>query len=751
MKTSNQLKQQLGFNVPRFHVWLCPNHVCVQPRSPQTVWVGGGSNCFPLVGTREIGFSWMIKFWTLVLTLVLIVTFSGFIPVDMSSLSTEFIDACARQLGGKRLQVKFSWEDSQFEQFLSKKPRQILIAPDWIDLPEDDAVRRDVVPKPTRLNKFNVKRHMSEVSWVASENHRLNLALQCWKVIVLDSTSNTDPGKLLMQCIEHGKSDDYIWQVINDAFSSRAAATLKSRAASLLAFGRWKRSISWGASESIFPITEEMAYEYLCELRALKAAPTKGRRFLEAVGFAKGLIGAKVDEVLSSARVKGAAAGASTSPPKKKWPFSVEQLIILERIAIFGHGQDSIFAGYLCFLVHCRLRWSDGQHCIQEPVLDIHNNKGFLEAALYHHKTANKRRSKVVRLLPVAAVVPGISGYNWAKHWLQKRIDMKLRGSLQQPMMPAPTADGTWSQQPLTSSEASVWLRELLGPWTPSSIQKLATHSAKATILSWLAKANVDISLRRLAGYHVTPGDKSALEYSRDAAAPVLRQIEALFIAVRAEIFQPDLPRSQRWSGAHSLDDAVKLAAVHLNANHSLNVRKPYFSASLFDLEASEMDDAESGPHESESFQMSCNFHDETTLDELKRHTLETGFEQTFSFESGDVSDVSDAAESAESSTDSDSQSDDMERQAVLNGEKNAKDLVPPSDLAGKTCFKHVKSHKLHFVERCKDGVMIFRCGRRCNDNYVKLATVPAFAARGCMTCFGWSDKIDDEVGSPDE
>ena len=103
----------------------------------------------------------------------------------MSSLSTEFIDACARQLGGKRLQVKFSWEDSQFEQFLSKKPRQILVAPDWIDLPEDDAVRRDTIPKPMRLNKFNVKRHMSEVSWVASENHRLNLALQCWKVIVL--------------------------------------------------------------------------------------------------------------------------------------------------------------------------------------------------------------------------------------------------------------------------------------------------------------------------------------------------------------------------------------------------------------------------------------------------------------------------------------------------------------------------------------------------------------------------------------
>jgi hypothetical protein len=72
----------------------------------------------------------MIKFWTLVFTTVLVETFSGLRFIDMSSLSTEFIDVCARQLGGKRLHVKFSWEDTQFEQFLTKKPRQILRAPD---------------------------------------------------------------------------------------------------------------------------------------------------------------------------------------------------------------------------------------------------------------------------------------------------------------------------------------------------------------------------------------------------------------------------------------------------------------------------------------------------------------------------------------------------------------------------------------------------------------------------------------------
>ena len=130
-------------------------------------------------------------------------------------------------------------------------------------------------------------------------------------------------GALLMHCIEIGRSEDYIWQVVSDAFSSKATATLKSRASSPLAFRRWKRSFSVGSSNSVFPISEELAYEYLCELRVMKASPSKGKRLLEAVGFAKALVGAKVDEVLSSARVKGAATGAVSLPPKKKQPFSV--------------------------------------------------------------------------------------------------------------------------------------------------------------------------------------------------------------------------------------------------------------------------------------------------------------------------------------------------------------------------------------------------------------------------------------------
>ena len=64
----------------------------------------------------------------------------------------------------------------------------------------------------------------------------------------------------------------------------------------------------------------------------MHAAPSKGRRFIEAVGFAKGLLGADVSDILSSARVKGVSISSDPSPPRKKYPFTVDQLVQLERL-----------------------------------------------------------------------------------------------------------------------------------------------------------------------------------------------------------------------------------------------------------------------------------------------------------------------------------------------------------------------------------------------------------------------------------
>lgn len=677
----------------------------------------------------------------------------------MNGLSTEYINSCARQLGAKRLRFELPWEQSPLDDILSSGKKPTIQKPDWVEFPVQLWGPVSTANKPTKLDRYNARTHLSDVSWVAAENKKHNLALQCWKVIVLDSTSHTALGQLLMRCIELGKSEDYIWQVVADAFSQKATSTLKSRAASLLSFGRWKRASAAGQPQGIFPLTEEQAYDYLCELRRLHAAPTKGRRFLESVGFAKGLLGAEVDCVLKSSRVRGVAWGSDLVPVKKKAPFTCQQLIALERLAFFGEGPESIFAGYICFLVHCRLRWSDGQHCIREPMLDLSDGRGFLEAALYHHKTAKKRRTHVVRLLPVAGVNPGLSGLNWASEWLDKRLKAGLQASMVRPTMPAPTAGGDWSRLPLTASEGSVWLREILSPCSPVTLSDIATHSAKATILSWMSKANVEISVRRLAGYHTAPGDKSALEYSRDAASPILREIEAILISIRAGIFFPDAPRSRRWKGAQTLVDAVKLAS----SAFAPDLHQPVVSRSepacdepgtgLGDQSSDGMTGFEMageprdlpGPYSEQTlgFGFGDGFSDDMTLEEFKFYRTEdlsNGGEAPIANQGSDISDIS---SDDSSSIDDDCDSVDLERQAELDGERNARDLVAPSDLAGKTCVRHVKSKKLHFIERVCEGQQFFRCGRKCNAHYEHVETVPAFAAHGCMMCFGWSASRD--------
>ena len=581
----------------------------------------------------------------------------------MNGVSTEYINSCARQLGAKRLRLELPWECAPLDAVFSRK-KTTIPRPDWVEFPVQVLSSAEVSSKPTRLDRYNTRLHLSDISWVAAENKKHNLALQCWK------------------------------------------------------------------------------------LRRLHAAPSKGRRFFEAVGFSKGLLGAEVDSVLTSARVKGVATGSASVPVRKKSPLSCEQVIFLERLAFYGEGHDSIFAGYICFLIHCRLRWSDGQHCITEPVLDVTDCRGFLEASLYHHKTAKKKRTQVIRLLPVAGVIPGLSGLNWAAEWLRKRLQAGLQASMCKPTMPAPVAGGEWSKVPLTSSEASVWLRELLSPWAPVNLSNIATHSAKATILSWMSKSNVCISLRRLAGYHVSPGDKSALEsleYSRDAAAPILREIEAILVAIRAGIFCPDAVRSNRWRGAQTLSEAVKLASSMESAvdQHAWDDSSfSFLSDSILKPAPVPTVDGEKavefGPYECDLSGNVAGWNDDTTLDELRfyRNFNSNTVDQC---EGLDASDISDMSDDVSSSTDEDSDSVDLDRQAELNGEKNATDLVAPSDLAGKICYRHVKSKKLHFVEKSLDGQQVFRCGRKRNLNYEHVEIVPAFTAHGCMMCFGWS------------
>ena len=326
-------------------------------------------------------------------------------------------------------------------------------------------------------------------------------------------------------------------------------------------FGRWSAARRAADSVPIFPLSEKDVYEYLCELRREKAPRSRAPSFLEAVAFSKGLLAADVDDVLGSARVSGASKSTSEVGTRKKVPLSLAQLAFLEHVTCSHTGQEALFAGHVCFVVHCRLRWTDSQHCLKEPELDMHNGRGFVETSLYKFKTQGRSAKLRNRLLPVAGLSPGVSGLDWASAWLALRKAEHLEAKRGWPTMPAPMQDGTWSEWPLESAEASTWLREVLAKMeVPGDLSNVASHSCKATVLSWMNKSGCEPRLQRIAGYHIDPSDKNPLEYGRDGQAPVLRYIEGLYLAIQHGLFVPDATRSGRWtSGCRSVDDAMRM------------------------------------------------------------------------------------------------------------------------------------------------------------------------------------------------
>ncbi len=75
----------------------------------------------------------------------------------------------------------------------------------------------------------------------------------------------------------------------------------------------------------------------------------------------------------------------------------------------------------------------------------------------------------------------------------------------------------------------------------------MGTHSAKATILSWAAKAGLPHNVRNLLGAHALQGEVIMITCSRAALAAPMRQLEKLYAAIRAGSVDPDLTKLGRW------------------------------------------------------------------------------------------------------------------------------------------------------------------------------------------------------------
>ena len=216
-------------------------------------------------------------------------------------------------------------------------------------------------------------------------------------------------------------------------------------------------------------------------------------------------------------------------------------------------NQDRLFAGHCLLCVYGRLRFGDSQCIEEEPEVDDE----YVECGMTMHKTSNLA-GRARRVLPVVAPSVGVTGTEWGKEYLSLRASEGLRGWPGLPFFPCPILGGGWSRARLSTTEASMWLCELLHRCgvPKEKLTNVGAHSLKATCLSWMSKAGMETKTRRLMGYHVKPKDTSVLLYSRDALAPGLEGLRGLIYDIYSGKFRPDVSRSGRWIKAPVVIDA---------------------------------------------------------------------------------------------------------------------------------------------------------------------------------------------------
>ena len=388
--------------------------------------------------------------------------------------------------------------------------------------------------------------------WKLVDDAARHRALARWNIIVMENPEGSRLGLQLLAIPPGPDHEARTREVVEHTFHSKSTKTLAARSGSLLMYYRWFHS---GVRESkfAFPISECLAYDYMCFLVASGAPASRGSSFREATAFALGVIGSDGEESLKSRRCHGASMKLMSKKRVhlQRDPFTVLQVEALERgVFELEQAQDRLFSGHCVFMTHSRTRFSDTHYVDSEPLLDVDaQGSGYVECRTVHSKTSNKKQRRG-KALPLVASARGLLGKPWAEEWLKLRREQGLELNCTGPLLPAIGSDGNWKSGRMTSSEASLWCAEILQrlgvPLHPGQV--FGTHIAKATVLSWMSKAGLPLSTRRVAGYHTRSSDDVTLLYSRDAMAGPLRMIDQLLESVASRRFLPDSTRSGRWS-----------------------------------------------------------------------------------------------------------------------------------------------------------------------------------------------------------
>ena len=124
-------------------------------------------------------------------------------------------------------------------------------------------------------------------------------------------------------------------------------------------------------------------------------------------------------------------------------------------------------------------------------------------------QTKRRRRREV----PMVGLAYGLLGGPWAEAWLKARLAEGLNAAKGGTLFPARSISG-WTHASADIAEANTILRQILMRYGLGAVEAagFGTHSCKATVLSWCAKAGLKSEHRRLLGGHARP--ESAMSWS---------------------------------------------------------------------------------------------------------------------------------------------------------------------------------------------------------------------------------------------
>lgn len=497
--------------------------------------------------------------------------------------------------------VKLPWESGplsplfyreDFSKRYSVKMQSTGIADVLNPHPKRQATIPTAFTAPSSSSLF--RKRLACIQYNVQDDELRSRALNRFRVLVCQDMNATQTGKSMLDSLGRLSSGADVMQILSDSLSSKATGTLLKRSSSLWRWAQWAAD---KGHHSCFMQSENNVYEYLNYLRSSNAAPTAASHFIEALRFSDQvfkLTSMNTQQVLSS-RVTGAAHSMFLKKRKlvQAPAFTVEAVTAFEQLCLEDDRVHvRVITGAILFCIFACVRWFDAMR-IESIKLDKYVTMCILEAATSSHKTSMTKEAKT-RLLPYTSVGRFTASLNWAQSFMEARTTAGLDS--QATFLPSwNEVARSWSSHPMSSGEATCWIRELLQQRLVPNPENFSSHSCKCTLLTWAGMCTIfSREERTLLGHHVEPQTKSSTTYSRDSQILLQYKVIKLITLIRTHRLKPDVSRAER------LNMLLVQGGVGEDSELATEWREPEMEQSDDNSEDVDTDDMHDDVHEDE-------------------------------------------------------------------------------------------------------------------------------------------------------